>query len=80
MKLSMCSWSAGVLELRFYSICRDIGDQLSSKIGVLSSDYLQENAGNIVVKAADLAALNASEEDKIQAMMFQSTVDYDPAK
>lgn len=31
-------------------------------------------------QSADLVALNASEEDKIKAMMFQSNVDYDPAK
>ena len=60
--------------------CRDVGDQFGSKIGVLSSDYLHENAGNIIVKSAYLAAMNTSEEEKIKAMMFQSTVEYDPAK
>lgn len=41
---------------------------------------MQENAGNIVVKAADLAAMNVSEDEKIKTMIYQSTVDYDPMK
>lgn len=28
----------------------------------------------------DLSKMNGSEEDKIQAMMVQSTLDYDPAR
>lgn len=31
-------------------------------------------------KAVDLSQLDASEEDKIRAMMTQSTLDYDPSK
>lgn len=32
------------------------------------------------VKATDLSRSEASEEDKIKAMMTQSTQDYDPSK
>jgi hypothetical protein len=33
-----------------------------------------------VFQAVDLSSLDASEEDKIQAMMTQSTQDYNPVK
>lgn len=34
----------------------------------------------VLSKAVDLTQLDASEDDKIRAMMTQSTVDYDPSK
>lgn len=33
-----------------------------------------------IAKAADLSSLDAPEEDKIKAMISQSTQDYDPSK
>lgn len=36
--------------------------------------------GGPIAKAVDLANLDVSEEDKIRAMMSQSTQDYDPSK
>ena len=36
--------------------------------------------GGPIAKAADLSNLDAPEEDKIKAMMSQSTQDYDPSK
>lgn len=36
--------------------------------------------GGPIAKAVDLANLDASEDDKIRAMMSQSTLDYDPSK
>lgn len=40
------------------------------------------NRGNIPVEAGevDLSKMTGSEEDKINAMMAQSTIDYDPTK
>lgn len=34
----------------------------------------------VLSKAVDLTQLDASEDDKIRAMMTQSTLDYDPSK
>lgn len=36
--------------------------------------------GGPIGKAMDLASLDAPEDDKIKAMMSQSTQDYDPSK
>lgn len=36
--------------------------------------------GGPIAKAVDLSSLDASEDDKIRAMMSQSTQDYDPSK
>ncbi|KAF5299439.1 hypothetical protein FQA39_LY11585 [Lamprigera yunnana] len=44
-----------------------------------SSPVLKIDDGGPVSKAMDLSSLDASEEDKIKAMMSQSTQDYDPS-
>lgn len=36
--------------------------------------------GGPIAKAVDLSSLDAPEDDKIKAMMSQSTQDYDPSK
>lgn len=36
--------------------------------------------GGPIAKAVDLSSLDASEDDKIRAMISQSTQDYDPSK
>lgn len=36
--------------------------------------------GGPIAKAVDLSCLDAPEDDKIKAMMSQSTQDYDPSK
>lgn len=35
---------------------------------------------SFLIKATDLSRVEASEEEKIKAMMTQSTQDYDPSK
>lgn len=45
-----------------------------------SSPIAKVDDGGPIAKAMDLASLDASEDDKIKAMMSQSTQDYDPSK
>ncbi|KAF2901172.1 hypothetical protein ILUMI_05015 [Ignelater luminosus] len=44
-----------------------------------SSPIAKVDDGGPIAKAMDLASLDASEDDKIKAMMSQSTQDYDPS-
>lgn len=48
-----------------------------------NADKVQQPVRNITESEPsqiDLSRMNGSEEDKIKAMMAQSTVDYDPTK
>lgn len=40
----------------------------------------QQQSINSASESMDLSKMNGSEEDKIQAMITQSTLDYDPTK
>lgn len=41
---------------------------------------MKQDEGGPIAKAVDLSSLDAPEDDKIKAMMSQSTQDYDPSK
>lgn len=45
-----------------------------------STPPARTDEGGPIAKAVDLSSLDASEDDKIRAMMSQSTLDYDPSK
>lgn len=45
-----------------------------------SSPTIKSDDGGPIAKATDLSSLDAPEDDKIKAMMSQSTQDYDPSK
>lgn len=45
-----------------------------------STPPTRTDEGGPIAKAVDLSSLDASEDDKIRAMMSQSTQDYDPSK
>lgn len=48
--------------------------------GGLPARNNEDSNAQALSKAVDLTRLDASEEDKIRAMMTQSTLDYDPSK
>lgn len=45
-----------------------------------STPPTKPDEGGPIAKAVDLSSLDAPEDDKIKAMMSQSTQDYDPSK
>lgn len=48
--------------------------------GTQSTAGTMRTDDGVLSKAVDLTQLDASEDDKIRAMMTQSTLDYDPSK
>lgn len=46
----------------------------------MGSEQNPSAAASASTENVDLSKMNGSEEDKIQAMMVQSTLDYDPAR